>query len=73
MVFSRLLCGKIKNTPCPPALVCTLLGVLGGSPSGASTISAYHDRLSARAILSLSAFTGIIKKPAPAAKAAPLN
>lgn len=60
MVFSRLLCGQIKNTGCPPALVCMLLGSLGGSPSGAAAISAYRARLSPRAILALSAFTGTI-------------
>lgn len=60
MVFSRLLCAKIKNTRCPPALVCMLLGSLGGSPSGAATICAYQERLSERTILALSALTGTI-------------
>jgi len=57
MVFSRLLCEQIRNTKCPPAVVCVLLGAFGGSPSGAATICAYKDRLSHKAVLALSAFT----------------
>jgi len=60
MIFSKLLCEQIKHTSCPPALICAVLGIFGGSPSGAAMISTYHTRLSGKAALSLVAFTGTI-------------
>jgi len=60
MVFSKLLSEQIKHTACPPALVCSVLGIFGGSPSGASMINVYGSRLSPKSSLALAAFTGTI-------------
>ncbi|MGN0774558.1 MAG: hypothetical protein ACI4MP_12305 [Candidatus Ventricola sp.] len=60
MVLCRLLSGKLRERDVSPAPVSALLGLMGGSPSGASVISAYGSRLSKRALLALSALTGTI-------------
>ena len=60
MVFSKMLCEQIKHTHCPPVLVCSSLGLLGGAPSGAATISTYRARLSDKTVLSLTALTGTV-------------
>ena len=60
MVFCRLLSVRLRERDVPAAPVAALLGLLGGSPSGASVIAAYGDRLSRRALLALCALTGTI-------------
>jgi len=60
MVFCRLLCGKLRSLPIPAAPAAALLGLIGGSPSGASVISSYGPRLSGRALCTLCALTGTI-------------
>lgn len=60
MVLCRLLSERLRQRSVPAALVSVLLGLLGGSPSGASVIAAYSGRLSQRSLLALCALTGTI-------------
>lgn len=60
MVLCRLLSEKLREHNVPAAPVAVLLGLLGGSPSGASVIAAYSSRISNRSILALCALTGTI-------------
>lgn len=60
MVFSRLLSARLRERNVPAAPVSALLGLMGGSPSGATVIAAYGSCLSKRALLTLCAMTGTI-------------
>lgn len=62
MVFSRLLTGALRRRGMPAALCVPLLGLAGGSPSGAAAISgcARGGGLSRRALHMLAALTGTI-------------
>lgn len=60
MVFCRLLSARLREHNVPAAPVAALLGLMGGSPSGASVIAAYGSRLSRRVLLALCALTGTI-------------
>lgn len=60
MVFCRMLSARLREHDVPAAPVAMLLGLLGGSPSGASVIAAYGSRLSRRGLLALCALTGTI-------------
>lgn len=60
MVFCRLLSAQLRERDMPSAPVAALLGLMGGSPSGASVIAAYSGCLSKKALLSLCALTGTI-------------
>lgn len=60
MVFCRLLSSKLRERSVPAVPVAALLGLMGGSPSGASVIAAYGSRLSRRTLLALCALTGTV-------------
>ena len=60
MVFCRMLSARLREHDVPAAPVAALLGLLGGSPSGATVIAAYGSCLSKRALLTLCAMTGTI-------------
>lgn len=60
MIFCKMLAAQLKNTSIPPVAVCIMLGMLGGSPSGAGMISSYAHRLSPKAICCLAALTGVV-------------
>lgn len=60
MIFSRLLCKSLQTLSLPAAPAAAVLGMLGGSPSGASMIVSNADRLQARSIPPLCALTGTV-------------
>lgn len=60
MVFCRLLSSRLRERHVSPVPVVTLLGLMGGSPSGASVLAAYGSGLSRRVLLALCAMTGTI-------------
>ncbi len=60
MVFCRLLSGRLREQRIPAAPCAALLGLLGGSPSGASVLAAYGESLPRRTLLALCALTGTI-------------
>lgn len=60
MVFCRLLSARLREHDMPAVPIAALLGLMGGSPSGASVIAAYGSRLSQRTLLALCAMTGTI-------------
>lgn len=60
MVFARLLAGQLKAARLSPCAVVPALGLLGGSPSGASVLAGYAARLPRGRLLSLCALTGTI-------------
>lgn len=62
MVFSRLLSGALRRHGMPAALCVPLLGLAGGSPSGAAALSgcAREEGLSRRTLHTLAALTGTI-------------
>lgn len=60
MVFSKMLTQRLTNSSCPPSIVCVLLGMLGGAPTGAAVLSSYSARLTDKAILALCALTGTV-------------
>ena len=60
ILFCRLLSVRLREKNFPAVPIAAALGLLGGSPSGASVISAYAASLSAKALLALSALTGTI-------------
>lgn len=60
MVFCRLLSARLKERQISAVPVAVVLGLTGGSPSGASVIAACGGDLSPRALLALCAMTGTI-------------
>lgn len=60
MIFTQMLSRQIQKTSCPPLIVCAVLGVFGGSPSGAVCIRTYQAALSKKMTLALFALTGVI-------------
>lgn len=60
MIFCRLLASHLRQTCAPAWLASALLGLTGGSPSGAAVIAAYADRLPRRTLLTLCALTGTV-------------
>lgn len=62
MVFCKMLAAQISQTCFPAAITVVLLGLLGGSPSGAIIISEYaaKGRLTRSGIHALTALTGIV-------------
>ena len=62
MVLCRMLGEQLSGTRMPPALAASVMGLLGGSPSGAAALRAYarQGRLSRKALLPLCALTGTI-------------
>lgn len=62
MVFSRLLSASLQRRGIPAALLVPVLGLAGGSPSGAAALAscARGNSLSPRSLASLAALTGTI-------------
>ena len=60
MVFSRLLCMSLETIRFPIPALCAVLGLLGGSPSGAAVIASNRHAFSKRALLTLCALCGTI-------------
>ena len=60
MVFSRLLCKKLSTLNLPAFPITAILGMLGGSPSGAAVIAANAHSLSERSLFTLCALTGTV-------------
>ena len=62
MVLCRMLALQLAGSRLPPALLVAALGLAGGSPSGAATLSGYarSGRLRRDALLPLCALTGTI-------------
>lgn len=60
MVFCRLLASQMHSTRIPPVCTSAFLGLLGGSPSGASVLSVFGEKLSRQKLLMLTALTGTI-------------
>lgn len=60
MVFCRMLAEQFKKSSMPAAPAAAILGLMGGSPSGASVIAAYGSDLSRRELLCLAALTGTV-------------
>lgn len=62
MVFCRLIASRLRQSGMPAMPAAALLGMLGGSPSGAAVVSVYGraGNLSRRQTLMLAAFTGTI-------------
>ena len=62
MVLCRMLASQLAGSRLPPALLVAALGLAGGSPSGAATLSGYarSGRLRRDALLPLCALTGTI-------------
>lgn len=60
MVLCRILSGRLRECNIPAAPVAALLGLMGGSPSGASVLAAYGTHISRRDLLALCALTGTI-------------
>ena len=62
MVLCRMLASQLAGSRLPPALLVAALGLAGGSPSGAVTLSGYarSDRLRRDELLPLCALTGTI-------------
>ena len=60
MVLCRLLSSRLREHDVPAAPVAMLLGLLGGSPSGASVLAAYGSRLSRKVLLALCALAGFV-------------
>lgn len=62
MVFCRLLASRLRAAGIQAALAAPVLGLAGGSPSGAAVIAAYagEGALSPRALRGLAALTGTI-------------
>lgn len=60
MVFCRMLAAKLKRSRLPAAPAAAILGLMGGSPSGASVIAAYGESLTRREAFCLAALTGTI-------------
>ena len=60
MVFCRLLSETLRAKRVPAVWAVPVLGLLGGSPSGAAVIGCYADELSRRQILAMYALTGAV-------------
>lgn len=60
MVFCRLLSMQLKSRRIRVAPVAMLLGLMGGSPSGASILASCSPALSSRSLYALCALTGTI-------------
>ena len=60
MVYCRFTAKALQKSGLPAAPVCTLLGLLGGSPSGAAVLAAYAPGLSRKTLLRLAALTGTL-------------
>lgn len=60
MVLCRMLAAQLRSRRIPAAPVSGLLGMLGGSPSGASVLAAYARQLPRKTLLTLCALTGTI-------------
>lgn len=60
MVFCRMLAAQLSCSRIPAAPVSALLGMMGGSPSGAGVLAAYSSQLSRRQLCTLCALTGTI-------------
>ena len=60
MVFARLLAGQLRETRLSPTVAVLTLGLMGGSPAGASVLAGYAERLPQERLLALGALTGTI-------------
>ena len=60
MVFCKLISARLQKTGVPAAPAAAALGLLGGSPSGAATLSGYAKSMDARQVRLLAALTGTI-------------
>ncbi len=60
MVFCRLLSENLRRSGFPAVPAVALLGLLGGSPSGASVLAAYGQTLPRKKLAALCAMTGTI-------------
>lgn len=60
MVLCRLIASRLQKTGIPAAPAAAALGLLGGSPSGAATLSGYAQGLNTRQVRLLAALTGTI-------------
>lgn len=60
MVLCRMLSSRLRERNIPAVPVAALLGLMGGSPSGASVLAAYGSRISKKTLLALCALTGTI-------------
>jgi len=60
MIFSRLLCENLNTLHFPAFSTAAMLGMLGGSPSGAAAVVSASHSLSERNLFSLCALTGTI-------------
>lgn len=60
MVFCRILAAQLRRQRVPAAPVAAFLGLLGGSPSGASVLAAYGSILPRKTLFALTALTGTI-------------
>lgn len=60
MVFCRLLAEQLRYTRISPVSIAAFLGLLGGSPSGASILAAYCNAIPKKLLLPLSILTGTI-------------
>lgn len=59
MVFCRLLAEQLRHTCVSPVIVGSFLGLLGGSPSGSSVLSAYGSAVPTKFLLPLVTLTGM--------------
>lgn len=60
MVLCRMLAGRLRERNIPAVPVAALLGLMGGSPSGASVLAAYGSCIPKKTLLALCALTGTI-------------
>lgn len=60
MVFCRLLAARLRVTRIHPSCISVFLGLLGGSPSGASVLCAYSQAMPTQVLLPLAALTGTL-------------
>ena len=60
MVLCRLVASRLQKTGIPAAPAAAVLGLLGGSPSGAATLSGYAEGLNTQQVRLLAALTGTI-------------
>ncbi len=60
MVLCRMLASRLRERNIPAVPVAALLGLMGGSPSGASVLAAYGSCISKKTLLALCALTGTI-------------
>ena len=60
MVFSRMLCQRLYALNLPAAPIAAVLGLIGGSPSGAAIIAATSEHQSPRTIHALCALCGTV-------------